>query len=161
MMWGTPPHIIAAARDVMGGIDLDPYSNDKAQETVQAGRYCTVANPYTGYYEGRVWCNPPYSLLRAEGPSFAHRMLDSYEFGFVKEALILVPARVDTRWAQPFLRLPVCFIKGRVQFLRADRTTKYGAPFPSMVVYLGDDPDPFARVFGQLGAVMVAYEEKQ
>lgn len=30
--WGTPPHIIAAAREVMGGIDFDPYSNDKAQE---------------------------------------------------------------------------------------------------------------------------------
>lgn len=154
--WGTPPHIIAAAREVMGGIDLDPYSNDKAQEVVQAGRYCTATNPCMGYYANRVWCNPPYSLLSAD---FAHRMLASYEFGFMKQALILVPARVDTRWAAPFLQFPVCFLRGRLRFLLPDGGTGESAPFPSMVVYLGDDPAPFARVFGALGAVMAAFGE--
>jgi hypothetical protein len=150
--WGTPPHIIAAAREVLGGIDLDPFSNDLANQTVGATTYHTANNPYAGYYAGRVWCNPPYSLL---DPTFTRRMVASYELGFMSQALILVPARTDTRWGQPFLQWPVCFVTGRLRFLLPDGARGESAPFPSMVVYIGDDPAPFARVFGRLGVVMI------
>src|SRR5262249_14971473 len=39
--WYTPPEYVEAARDVLGGIDLDPASNHLAQATVRATRYFT------------------------------------------------------------------------------------------------------------------------
>jgi hypothetical protein len=57
--WFTPAKYIAAARAVLGGIDLDPASNAIAQATVRAGRYYSkdddgLAQPW----HGRVWLNP-------------------------------------------------------------------------------------------------------
>ena len=40
--WYTPPPIIESARSVMGGIDLDPASSEKAQETVRAEGFFTA-----------------------------------------------------------------------------------------------------------------------
>src|SRR5262245_13067731 len=37
--WYTPPQYIAAARAVLGAIDLDPASSEIAQTTVQAGAF--------------------------------------------------------------------------------------------------------------------------
>src|SRR5262249_7627129 len=62
--WSPPPDLLEAAREVMGGIDLDPASSDRqqAQATVKAARYFTVEN--SGLEQpwlGRVWLNPPYA----------------------------------------------------------------------------------------------------
>ena len=49
------------AREVLGGIDLDPASNDYAQTSIKAKTYYTKQKD--GLKEpwfGRIWCNPPY-----------------------------------------------------------------------------------------------------
>ncbi len=58
--WWTPEPYIEAARSVLGGIDLDPASCAQANETVQAARYCGVADDgLKQEWKGRVWLNPP------------------------------------------------------------------------------------------------------
>ena len=42
--WYSPAEIVTAARDVLGGIDLDPASCDVANAVVQASRIFTVAD---------------------------------------------------------------------------------------------------------------------
>jgi len=39
--WYTPAGVIEAAREVLGGIDLDPASSETANRTVGAPRYFT------------------------------------------------------------------------------------------------------------------------
>ncbi len=63
--WYTPAPFVDAAREVMGGIDLDPASHAEANETVQATHYFTEAD--NGLMQptwiGRVFLNPPGGLV--------------------------------------------------------------------------------------------------
>lgn len=71
-----------------------------------------------------VWCNPPYSDVRA----WAYKCLHSN----ARVCVMLVPARTDTKWFHDFCygRAELVFIKGRLKF--GDSTNS--APFPSMLV---------------------------
>lgn len=60
--WYTPSEYIEAAREVMGSIDLDPASNDFANQTVKAATYYTAeTNGLNKEWYGNIWLNPPYS----------------------------------------------------------------------------------------------------
>jgi hypothetical protein len=56
----TPPDIVEAARQTMGGIDLDPASCRQANRYIKATQYFTQKdNGYLQDWHGRVFCNPP------------------------------------------------------------------------------------------------------
>lgn len=61
---GTPPEYVAAAREVLGRIDLDPASSETFNEVVGAKHFWTAAD--NGYLKdpwfGRVFLNPPGGL---------------------------------------------------------------------------------------------------
>jgi hypothetical protein len=70
----TPPEIVEAARKLLGGIDLDPFSCALANTVVKAETYFTV-----GGFE-RPWCNPKWKGA-AE---------DVVNTGYVRAARLLV-----------------------------------------------------------------------
>ena len=56
----TPLAFVTAAREVMGGIDLDPASSPKANEQIQAKLiYTPENNGFTKPWHGRIFLNPP------------------------------------------------------------------------------------------------------
>ena len=58
----TPAKYIEAARQVMGGIDLDPASNTHAQQIVKATKWHGVnEDGLLQAWHGRVFLNPPYA----------------------------------------------------------------------------------------------------
>ena len=76
-----------------------------------------------------VFCNPPYG--RDVG-KWVEKCFEEVYAGTCKCAVMLLPARTDTRWFHEYIyhKAEVKFIKGRLKFGGQNQP----APFPSMVV---------------------------
>lgn len=147
--WYTPQKYIDAARRVLGAIDLDPASSQKAQRIVQAARYFTIADDGLAHpWQARsLWLNPPYS---APGP-WVEKLIGEHEAGHVGAAILLVYVATDTSWFQGLWNYPICFVRGRIQFNnRRGRSNPRGSVF----VYLGSDRARFIELFSPIGAVV-------
>lgn len=153
--WGTPPEIIALARDVLGEIDLDPASNERAQTVVLAGSYYTKREDGLSCdWKGRVWLNPPYSQpLIAQ---FTGHLIDQVGAGNVEEAICLVNNGTETEWCQRLLAScnAVCFSGQRIAFLDKDGKPQKGTRQGQLLFYFGDDPDSFEASFSDVGQVL-------
>lgn len=152
--WYTPSHYIDAARDVMGGIDLDPASNDVSNEWIQASTFYTKHdNGLAKDWSGRVWMNPPYAQPLIQ--QFCEKIVASYVDGSVPEAIVLVNNATETRSFQcmAFECAAICFPKGRIRYLdesgKPANTPLQGQAF----LYFGDRPERFVDVFQKFGAV--------
>lgn len=156
--WYTPAEYIAAARRVMGEIDLDPASSAQANEVVQAARYFTaeddgLAQPWSG----RVWMNPPYAAGLVD--RFAEKLVHHVSAGEVTEAIVLVNNATETGWFQRMARAAtaICFFQGRVRYWRPDGGSN--TPLQGQALfYFGDNVDRFSGVFSVIGLVMVPME---
>lgn len=153
--WYTPADYIALARAVMGGIDTDPATSEIANRTVQAAQIFTAEdNGLTKQWSGRVWCNPPYAQpLIAE---FAEAIASKYETGEIEQACVLVNNGTETGWFQRMLQVAsaVCFPRSRIRFVDPEGNPS-GAPLQGQaVLYLGNEPETFASVFSEKGAVL-------
>ncbi len=143
----TPDPIWHAAQKLMGSIDLDPCSNSHSQPNIPATRHYTAQdNGLRQYWTGNVYMNPPY------GPAIGDwitKLVEAHTAGDVPQAIALIPARVDTKWWQLIRDYPVCFVTGRLTFKGNDS----GAPFPSAIVYLGNNIYSFVREFSPIGDI--------
>lgn len=150
--WYTPPQYLEAARRVMGGIDLDPASSDRANELVQATVHFTrdddgLRRPWAG----RVWMNPPYSkdLMWL----FCERLCEFYEAGDVSKAIVLVNNATETAAFQRMAELAsaMCFPAKRIKYLNSNleaaKTPLQGQTF----LYFGGNVERFRTEFTPFG----------
>lgn len=153
--WYTPPEYIDAARSVMGKIDLDPASSDKANEIVGATIYFTEEDNGLNYsWDGKVWMNPPYASDLIG--KFTKKLIYHYSNRDITEAVILVNNATDTAWFQEMLGFAtaVCFIRGRVRFIDMDGNPS-GAPLQGQaVLYLGGNISGFSTSFSKFGVIL-------
>ncbi len=147
--WYTPADYIEAARDVMGGIDLDPASSDVANEVVKADVYFTAeTNGLDKPWYGNVWMNPPYAS------DLIGRFVDKLiaELPEIEQAIVLVNNATETEWFNKLVAKAsaVCFPRSRVKFYMPDGKT--GAPLQGQaVIYFGEHKERFAEVFSGKG----------
>lgn len=126
--WYTPTAYVEAARDVMGGIDLDPFSSAWANRSIHAARYFDVdqsafdhAWRRTKRHDPvRVWMNPPYStgvINRA-----VDCLLSQWDAGDIEQAVVLTNNATDTRWFHMLRQacLGICFTDHRIAFVSPD-----------------------------------------
>ena len=150
--WYTPPHIIDLALRVLGGIDLDPASNDTAQGWIQARTYYTASTPLQAPWAGRVWLNPPFD----DTPAWVTRLEREYMYGNVTAALLLVNSAPGYVWWEELWRQrPVCLLRERLRFCRADGTPGGQAKKGQTIAYFGHDTRAFIDIFGPHGRVVL------
>lgn len=153
--WYTPPEYIAAARTVMGGIDLDPASSPKANEIVQAPMFFTMEDDgLTRPWTGRVWLNPPYSGdLVAR---FVEKVVNSIRSGDVEQAVVLVNNATETGWFQLLAEhaTSVAFPKGRIRYLDSDGRPRQSPLQGQAFLYFGPHREHFEAVFSAFGVTL-------
>lgn len=162
--FGTPMVYVDAAREVMGGIDLDPATNPAAQARIKARRFYTKETDGLSprkRWGGSVWMNSPYSFPLVE--RFQNRLIDNVQTGRVTEAVTLVNNSTEVGWFQRLLMSmhAACFPDHRISFLDAKGNQTKGNRVGQVFFYAGDNLDGFVEVFSRFGCVVVleaAYE---
>jgi phage N-6-adenine-methyltransferase len=151
--WYTPAWIVELARETMGGIDLDPASSVQAQRTVNAETFYTAAQDgYRKAWLGRVWLNPPFD----ETPRWVRRLGAAYADGDVSQAVLLVNSAPGYRWWEELYRaFPVCLLRERVAFVRADGTSDGTAKKGTTIAYMGAYWSKFDSVWSSYGRVLL------
>lgn len=102
--WYTPPELVRC----LGEFDLDPCAGpmSHAKENWRLP-HDGLSSPWFG----RVWCNPPYTLI-------GHFLARLASHG---DGIALVNARVDAAWMQEAMQCAdgVLWLKGRIRFLKS------------------------------------------
>ena len=145
--WYTPAEYIESAREVMGSIDLDPASNDYANQTVKAGEYYTEDDDGLAHeWFGNIWMNPPYSAKLIK-PFIDKLIASNFE-----QAVVLVNNATDTAWFRQLTERAsaIVFTTGRIRFQKFDGAV--GAPLQGQAfIYCGSNTDKFMDVFSKYG----------
>lgn len=154
--WYTPAKYINAAKKVLGEIALDPASNERANQSIQAQLfYDQTIDGLTKRWQAKtVWLNPPYCKAgnTSNQERWTAKLVTEYMAGNVKEAILLVTSATETNWFHRLLPFPMCFVKGRIHFTTP--TGKHGgATKGSIFVYVGNRKELFQKVFSRFGFV--------
>lgn len=149
--WYTPSEYIESARAVMGSIDLDPASNELANQTVKATRFYDIeTNGLLHDWNGNIWMNPPYSSDLIE--RFADKLVEQIRADNVLSAIVLVNNATETRWFGKLASFAnaVVFPQGRIRYDSPEG--KKNAPLQGQAfIYFGNDCNCFLQEFEQYG----------
>lgn len=151
--WYTPRVYVDAARDVLGGIDLDPASNKEANAVVKADTFYTAEDDGLSHeWRGRVWMNPPYASGLVE--RFIDKLLSEWRSNNIPAAIVLTNNATETRWWQELSEhaSAVCFVKKRIRYWKPGNDGEATGLQGQSIMYLGDAVARFLKGFGELGA---------
>lgn len=173
----TPIDIIEAARETMGGIDLDPASTSSVNtHRVKATTYYGKRDgSLAREWHGRVFLNPPggldISTRKSNAAVWWAKLAEEYASGRVVEAIfvgftleILATSQDARVWLGD---LPLCFPRARIAFWKETAPGEYkrgGSPAHSnvigylpSVVSMGNGPivDRFVAAFGKFGRIAI------
>lgn len=156
--WYTPEGYINLAREVMGGIDLDPATSALAQERIKATVFYTVEDDgLTQPWLGRVWLNPPYTKTgeASNAELWSSKLIQEYQAETVTEAILLVSNKAGYRWFEAVWdQAAACFARDLICFIRPDGFPAGKAKVGSVFFYFGPNLARFAEVFGRVGRVV-------
>ncbi len=173
--WYTPKKYIDLVKQVFGGeIDLDPFSCEFAQRTVQAKHYYTkernaleiswkchkLVDNKLVKYPAKIFCNPPYSCTG----DAANKLFAEYGAGNIGSAILLTNTTItDREWFHKLSKyrnnFAICLVKQRIKYYRQGQAASNPRD-ASMFTYLGDshsnlhEYERFTKVFSSIGLIV-------
>jgi hypothetical protein len=178
--WYTPAPIVEAARDAMGGIELDPASHEEANLIVKAERYFTEQD--NGLIQSwacrSLFLNPPGGLvaefwLKLMTEWAANRIGCATWIGYSLEQLQTLQIACAQSKAPTPLDYAICYPRKRIAFVENDAkkslrmqnliaqgkkpNEKSSPSHANYVAFLGNCQDVirFERVFSPFGRVVL------
>lgn len=172
----TPPELLRAARHCMGGIDLDPASSVRANETVLAARFFTHADDGINQpWRGRVWINHPFGRKEPActpgctkkhvhhdypmhgNAAWVWKMQEEFASDRVTEMCAITFACTSEAWFQPLQRRTQCMLSPRTNYYLPNGELKSGVTKGSVITYFGPNTRDFAEAFRAFGEIRVSY----
>jgi len=152
--WFTPRQYIQMARVVLGDIDVDPASNEDAQQTVRAHEYFDKErNGLCQPWHGRVFLNPPYSKELIG--KFISKLLMEWDSKRMTAGIMLTHNFTDTGWFQDAAAVAesICFTQGRIKYYGT--RGEFATPTQGQAFfYFGSDVETFKQTFGRVGLIV-------
>lgn len=128
-IWITPKWII----DSLGKFDLDPCAAENMPWETATTMYTKTDNGLSYEWQGRVWCNPPYSDIV---PWFKRMAQHG-------NGIMLVFARTETEYFHKYVWSEadaILFFKGRLSFHRPSGVkAQNNAGAPSVLIAYGEE----------------------
>lgn len=176
--WYTPAPYVEAARELMGGIDLDVASHQEANTIVQATRFYTAEDDgLVQPWEGRIFLNPPGGKTHGQSIvcAFWERVDLMYRVGSFEQLIwigysleqLQTLQNTDAYWHP--LDFPLCVPSHRIAFVEntAKRVQRLGAQkaagqepstgkapsHANYIAYIGERRDRFREIFSRFGRV--------
>lgn len=169
--WYTPSLYVEAAREVMGRIDLDPFSHPDANRIVLADNYYTADDDgLLRPWFGSVFINPPGGLVKKAWTKLLDEVPNIDQviwIGYSVEQLQFLQR--DEAYSLSPLDFPICVPRRRIAFVENDakkeqrrkkcaskgqKFTERSSPSHSnYITYIGPFSDRFKAVFSKFGTV--------
>jgi hypothetical protein len=152
--YGTPIFILNCVRQVLGVIDLDPFSEALFNSVVRATRfYSREENGFDRLNKpwwGSVFLNPPGGKT-ASGQSISGlalaRAIHEWKHMTMVAAIVLIKAAIGYEWFNQSYEFPICSLYMRPSFTDPNNSENGSAPTGYVAVYLGPNPLLFKKVF--------------
>jgi len=183
--WITSKELVDAAHLVMGGIDLDPASSEKANEYVNAKAFYTPKEDGLNEMEwfGNVYVFPPrhsyfwhagsqrWKMTRGLSPT----LTSSYSLWWrtlkrkwvnreIEQGIYFANAPDMFMYCQDIFDHPICVMRTRpslIQHFIEDGTTKQRNTCMSFVVFLqpqedvSESTEHFVEIYGKMGRILL------
>lgn len=151
VQWYTPIDVIERARRVLGGIDLDPASDEFGNSRVKATQYYS-ANGLELPWRGKVFVNPPGG--RGSAKRWFQKFMTCEEGIFIGFSIELLQA------CQEAVYYPFCIPARRLRYEKPD-SKPTSPPHASVIIYkqpltsANSQAYEFEQEFASLGAVVL------
>jgi hypothetical protein len=151
----TPTKILTPIRSYFGGqIPLDPAT--EASNPTDAVQFFILEDDGLKLpWNQPTFVNPPYGSGIKD---WCKKIHDEAARGTTIIALMPCGARFSTKYWQNYILSEklqaICFVRGRVSFLRPDGTPAKQNPYDSQILGYNVDVDKFVKTIGPLGKVL-------
>jgi hypothetical protein len=141
----TPKYILDCVTKVLGTLDLCISVSPAATDSTDDER---LLKPWYG----KVFLSCPSD---GAAKAWIDKLCTAYAAGSVSSAIALIPSRTDATWWRQMAPSSLCFIHGALSFGSYPKN----AVLAVAAVYFGRNLASFARAFGTVGSVYVAYQD--